>query len=518
MLKMIIHKFSFALLMFVFLLSGKVKSENNYLSNDSLVSQLDSIISYGKTFLGKPYRYEVSKGRHLDCSGFLSYIFSRYGVKLPTAAPAISSYVDKVDIETIEKGGLLFFKGRNSKSNSIGHVAMVISREGGKTVMMHSCSRGIIIETYEDNKYYTDRFLFAGVVRQSVDPIVKEKVVVRLKDTVEKNLLSNNDKKGNLRVMGVGDIMLGTNYPSKKYLPPNDGKDLLNPVKDLLISADVAFGNLEGVILSGEGSVKSCSDPSVCYAFKMPDHYVKYFKEAGFDLLSLANNHSGDFGETGKKNTQKLLSSEKIVYAGHLNCEKAILETKGYKVGFAAFAPNSGTVSINDHKNAEKIVKALDAICDVVIVSFHGGAEGSSRNHVTRSTEMFLGENRGNPYKFARVVIDAGADIVFGHGPHVPRAVDLYKNRFIAYSLGNFATYGRFNLKGNSGYAPLVDIIVNEKGEFISGEIHSFLQEGEGGPKKDETKKAAKEIRSLSKSDFPDSLLEISEEGIINKK
>ena len=114
------------------------------------------------------------------------------------------------------------------------------------------------------------------------------------------------------------------------------------------------------------------------------------------------------------------------------------------KYGFAAFAPNNGTVSIHDLDEARRLVSQLDSVSDVVIVSFHGGAEGSKHQHVPRRNEIFYGEDRGNVYDFAHSMIDAGADIVFGHGPHVTRAVDIYKNRFIIYSLGNFCTYGPF--------------------------------------------------------------------------
>ena len=160
----------------------------------------------------------------------------------------------------------------------------------------------------------------------------------------------------------------------------------------------------------------------------------------------------------------------------------------------------------------------LNSICDIVIVSFHGGAEGSSRSHLTRSDELFLGENRGNPYKFARTVIDAGADIVFGHGPHVTRAIDIYKGKFIAYSMGNFATYGRFNLKGICGIAPIIKLFVNNKGEFLSGNIFSTKQVGEGGPIIDDDQLVLKEIINLTKSDIPESQIIIDETGLISKK
>ena len=88
-------------------------------------------------------------------------------------------------------------------------------------------------------------------------------------------------------------------------------------------------------------------------------------------------------------------------------------------------------LSIHDYEKATAIIEHLDSISDVVIVSFHGGAEGSKYQHVSRKNEFFYGEDRGNVYEFARRMIDAGADVIFGHGPHVTRAVDVYKKRFI---------------------------------------------------------------------------------------
>ena len=112
-------------------------------------------------------------------------------------------------------------------------------------------------------------------------------------------------------------------------------------------------------------------------------------------------------------------------------------------------------------------------------------------------------------------MIDNGADIVFGHGPHVLRAVDLYKDRFIAYSLGNFATYKRFNLSGGRGLSPLIQVTVNSKGEFIRGKIISARQVGLGIPKLDNSNEAAKEIKRLTELDFPESELIIDNIGNI---
>lgn len=321
-----------------------------------------------------------------------------------------------------------------------------------------------------------------------------------------------------IKLIGVGDIMLGTNFPNAGYLPPNDGKDMLNSVKDILLTGDITFGNLEGVLLTSDGPVKKCSDPSVCYAFKSPDHYVNYLKEAGFNLLSVANNHVNDFGAVGVTNTLRVLKEAGIPHAGVKSLPYTTFEKEGLTFGFAAFAPNNGTVSLNDYANARKIIAHLDSISDIVIVSFHGGAEGAAMTHITRKTETFLGENRGNPYEFARIVIDAGADVVLGHGPHVTRAIDTYKNRLIAYSMGNFATYGRFNLKGPNGISPIIEVEMTKNGEFIRGKIHSTMQVGRGIPALDESKRVLKEIQQLTAQDIPESKLEINEDGTFFQK
>ncbi|HOP02954.1 MAG TPA: CapA family protein [Tenuifilaceae bacterium] len=318
-----------------------------------------------------------------------------------------------------------------------------------------------------------------------------------------------------ISVVGVGDIMMGTNFPNSSYLPPNNDCEQLfsSEIRGILNSAHITFGNLEGCFLN-EGKVeKRCKDTTICYAFKMPDKYVNCLFSNGFDVVSLANNHIGDFGEKGRSNTMRLLDSVGIRYGGLLSHPTSIIEIDTLKIGFCAFAPNTGTCSINDTITAKRIITDLKSQCDIVITSFHGGAEGSSHRHVTRNTEIFYGENRGNVYQFARVAIDAGADIVFGHGPHVTRAIDIYKNRFIAYSLGNFCTYARFNLKGPNGFAPIVRLLVDKSGKFVKGKIYPIKQSGNGGAAIDNQSSAIKEIKSLTSTDIPESNLVIENDG-----
>lgn len=319
-----------------------------------------------------------------------------------------------------------------------------------------------------------------------------------------------------ISVIGTGDIMLGSNYPTAAKLPPNDGKDLFKNVNDILRDADVTFGNLEGCFLNEGGNVKSCK--SGCYYFRMPDRYVNYLVDAGYDLMNIANNHMGDFGTQGRNNTVKVLKEAGLYYAGLEGCETSTFEINGVKYGFCGFAPNTGTIKITNIPLAKKLVSKLKAECDIVIVSFHGGAEGKAHNRVTRKPESFYGENRGNVYEFAHAVVDAGADIVFGHGPHVVRAAELYNDRFIIYSMGNFCTAGDVNINGVSGYAPIVKVFTDKKGKFVKGQIYSCLQKDKTGPFKDSNHLAAKEIKRLTELDFPQTNLIISSDGLIERR
>lgn len=319
-------------------------------------------------------------------------------------------------------------------------------------------------------------------------------------------------------IIMVGDMMLGTNYPSAASLPPGDGRDILEAPADILQSADVTIGNLEGTLLNSGGTPKVCQNPENCVAFRMPEHYAGYMKDAGFDMMNLANNHSGDMGDIGRKSTQHTLKQYSIEYAGHISAPTAIFVKDGIKFGLTGFAPNTGTLSINDHTKAAKIVSDLKKQCDIVIVAFHGGAEGSGATHVNRKREFYLGEDRGNCYEFAHDMIDAGADIVFGHGPHVPRGVELYKGKFIAYSLGNFCTYGKFGLSGNLGLAPVLKLYITKSGDFSHGRIFPFKQVRRGFPVYDESFEAVELMKRMTESDFPETTIQISPDGKITKK
>ncbi len=260
---------------------------------------------------------------------------------------------------------------------------------------------------------------------------------------------------------------------------------------------------------------KECRNPKVCYLFRTPVSYAQNLVDAGFDVMSLANNHAGDFGDTGRKSTMSVLDSLGINYAGLLAVPYTTFKVEGLTIGFAAFAPNKGTVSIHQPNRIKEIFAHLDSVSDIVIASFHAGAEGQDHLHVPRTTETYYGENRGNVYELAHLMIDAGADIIFGHGPHVPRAIDLYNNRVIAYSLGNFCTYGRFSLREEKGIAPILRVQTDRQGKFLSGRILPVKLIDRGHPIFDDNAAATKLIQTLTQEDFPEIPLMIDESGRI---
>ena len=242
--------------------------------------------------------------------------------------------------------------------------------------------------------------------------------------------------KNSLRVSiaSVGDMMLGTDYPDN-HLPDDDGVSFLTAVTPSLSAADITFGNLEGVLVDGGEPAKKCSNPQACYLFRSPTRYAQYFLAAGFDVLSLANNHARDFGEEGRTSTMEALDAAGILHSGREG-DFASFEINDLKIAVLAYAVTKESNMMLDYELAETTVKEFAEAHDIVMVTFHGGAEGVDVMNLPFAEEEYFGEPRGDVVLFARCMVDAGADLVIGHGPHVVRAAELYKDRLIAYSLG----------------------------------------------------------------------------------
>jgi poly-gamma-glutamate capsule biosynthesis protein CapA/YwtB (metallophosphatase superfamily) len=319
-------------------------------------------------------------------------------------------------------------------------------------------------------------------------------------------------------IAAVGDVMLGSSFPDETggLLPPDDGRTLLAEVKPLLAAADVAFANLEGPLADGGRSEKCArSKPGRCYAFRVPTRYGRLLADAGIDVVSLANNHVGDFGDPGRASTRATLDALGIRYAGAPG-EVARLEARGRRIALVAFATNAGVLDLRDLPEAARIVAEAKRGADLVVVSMHGGGEGADRQHVLPGHEEFLGEDRGDLRAFARTVIDAGADLVIGHGPHVVRGMEVVKGRLVAYSLGNFATYGGMNLSGPNGLTLVLEVRLAPDGTFLSGRIHPARQEKPGGPHLDPSGAIVPLVRRLSQEDFGASAVHVADDGTIS--
>lgn len=316
-----------------------------------------------------------------------------------------------------------------------------------------------------------------------------------------------------LRLRAVGDMMLGTSVP-EGHLPPDDGRHLLDDVAPLLQDADVTFANFEGP-LCDSGSSSKCKKGGNCYAFRTPTSYGAYFQAAGIDLASTANNHAGDFGEACRRETEKTLDALHIAWSGPVGT-LGTATVRGKKLALVAFHTSGSTNDVNDLAAAKALVAKAKESADLVVVSFHGGAEGLDRAHVVDGAESYLGENRGDLKTFTHGVIDAGAALVLGHGPHVLRALEVYQGHFIAYSLGNFATYGRFSLGGALGVSVVLEVELDAAGRFVRGKLLPTRQEGQGVPKRDEAGKGVATVRELTKKDFPKTGVVVAEDGTLS--
>ncbi|MFK7927410.1 MAG: CapA family protein, partial [Myxococcota bacterium] len=316
-----------------------------------------------------------------------------------------------------------------------------------------------------------------------------------------------------VRLRFVGDIMIGTTSPHPTaHLPPNDGATYFDAVKPLLTDADATFGNLEGPLCDTTERAKKCAPGASCYAFRQPTRYAKWLHEAGIDWMSIANNHMLDFELECRSQTMKALDDAGIAWSGPPGSIGTI-EVSGVRIALIAFHTARHSNYINDHDNAEQLVRLADRTHDLVVVSFHGGAEGSRAQHVPDKMELFYGEKRGHLRKFVRRVVGAGADLVVGHGPHVLRGMEVVDGRLAAYSLGNFGTYSRFNLSGNLGVTSVLEVELSGTGELIRGRILPVVQKNSGIPELDPDGKSIALLRELSTADFPKTAPVIAQDG-----
>jgi hypothetical protein len=223
----------------------------------------------------------------------------------------------------------------------------------------------------------------------------------------------------------------------------------LNTVSDALEQPDLMMGNLEGTFAHAGRTSKCIYISSQCHAFQGDSSFADTLKAAGFDFVSLINNHSYDYGTAGLKDTEAELDRVGLPYIAP-DKQTASITVKGVKIGIMGLSSTQPAQTITNYTYIAQTVQDLKKQNDIVIVIFHGGAEGASKTAVTGAEEYQGSEDRGNVQAVAYTAINAGADLVLGDGPHVLRKVQWYNGKPIAYSLGNFVGgNGRLAIEGN---------------------------------------------------------------------
>ena len=282
------------------------------------------------------------------------------------------------------------------------------------------------------------------------------------------------------RIIEIGWV--GDTTPGSKYgRPPDQGRALFAGVRDQLQAPDLMIANLEGTFSVGGPSKCDGLDSSACFAFQAPPKNASALSWAGIDLVSLANNHAHDYLEEGMTQTVDALKASGLSYAG-LPDQVTVVDVKGVRVGVVGFSPYSWNASILDIPGAQELVRKAAAESDLVVVLMHAGAEGAGQTHTPQGDEMAYGEDRGRTRDFAHAVVDAGADLVLGSGPHVVRGIERYHDRLIAYSLGNFAGWDNFSLAGRLALSGLLTVRIDTQGRLLGGRWLSLRLAEAGSP------------------------------------
>jgi hypothetical protein len=296
-------------------------------------------------------------------------------------------------------------------------------------------------------------------------------------------------------IAAVGDVALG-----HAGSPLSDPDALFEHVRPVL-RGDLVTANLE-TALSDRSAAKCGEGRDGCYAFRASPDAANALRRAGFTLVNLANNHTRDAGDSGLADTEAALATAGLAHTGAPG-QITVVRAHGVRIAVVGFAPYPWAADLLDVAGAQRLVRAAAARADLVVVQMHAGAEGTAYQHLGRGDETYLGERRGDPEAFAHAVVDAGADLVVGHGPHLLRALEWYRGRLIAYSLGNFASYRNFALDGPLGLSAVLRVRLHADGTWAGGTLVPVRLEGTGTPTRDRDAAAAVAlVRGLSRADL----------------
>lgn len=307
-----------------------------------------------------------------------------------------------------------------------------------------------------------------------------------------------------------GDVTPGSDYG----MPPDHGRGLLAGVAERFRGADIATANLEGTL--GLGGPQKCAAHARpdCFAFQAPADNALVLWSAGIDVVNLANNHAFDYGVVGARLTVGSLDRYGIGSTGHAG-EISYVDLPRTRVAFLGFAAYPWASPIRDLPAVHDLVARAARHANVVVVFMHAGAEGAGEIHTPDHDEQAFGELRGNPRAFAHTAVDAGADLVVGSGPHVLRGIELYRDRLVAYSLGNLAGYRNFGLGGRTSLSGLLRVRLGPGGAFAAGTFDSLRLRRLGFPEPDASHASARLVNAVSAQDFRRSGMRVRDDGTL---
>ncbi|HEX2189935.1 MAG TPA: CapA family protein [Longimicrobiaceae bacterium] len=344
-------------------------------------------------------------------------------------------------------------------------------------------------------------------------------------------LPADTARAGVVRVCAGGDVTLGTNLgagwvhnASRKYGMPvepfPDPDSLLAPLRPLVADADVVLLNVEGAIGEGPPARRKCGPGSTaCFAFRMPPGTAAALRrvvdpDSAAVVGNVANNHAGDAGRPGWRETVRRLEGAGIHVTGADTVPTVVVSARGDTVAFLGFSTWIGP-DARDLAAVRRIVGRAAERWERVVVTMHMGAEGRAAQRTPDARETFYGEDRGNMVAFGRAAAVAGADLVVGHGPHVMRAAEWHRGTLIFYSLGNLLTYGPFNLGEPLNRGAFACAALDSVGAVVEASLRSTRQVPPGRALPDLAGRAAELTDSLSRLDFPESGARVEPGGAI---
>lgn len=285
-----------------------------------------------------------------------------------------------------------------------------------------------------------------------------------------------NPPKVNFRVLGVGDMVFSEDAKLNQIGFQNFVSEYKNN--------NFVFGNLEGVITTKKVSRKKYI-PGRSYAFRFPPETARLLKDSGFHAVTLANNHALDFGDDGLAEGVTFLKDAGVTPSGDQKGAYQIISIGGKRIALLGFGFYSYQNSVLDIEAAETLIKSAKDESDLVIVSMHGGTEGEGAIYLKDGPEFFLNEPRGDLRKFSQKAIAAGADIIFGHGPHVVRGAECIDGKPVIYSVGNYVSAGGLSVKNLSAAATLSEFIYDDNLNFIGLRLLPVSYDGNKFPQYD---------------------------------